>query len=102
HTPGPARPPHSFGVDSGTDSDRPNTLKSEPISVPPCVRQGINSTGSPLGAKPGTYDGKDAYLVLLPVPGDSTRVTAYVVEATCVDHPSIAAKVLLNRSYPRP
>ncbi|NED75642.1 hypothetical protein G3I51_25615 [Streptomyces sp. SID9944] len=100
---GPARPPHSFGVESDKGSDRPHVFKSEPtVSVPACVRQGINSTESPLAAKAGTYDGKDAYLVVLPdAEGNPARVTAYLVDATCVHHPSAPAKVLLDHSYPR-
>ncbi|GAB1328696.1 anti-sigma factor family protein [Streptomyces sennicomposti] len=100
---GPARPPHSFGVESDKGSDRPHVFKSEPtVSVPACVRQGINSTASPLAAKAGTYDGKDAYLVVLPdAKGNPTRVTAYLVDATCAHHPATPAKVLLDRSYPR-
>ncbi|MFF8591706.1 anti-sigma factor family protein [Streptomyces sp. NPDC015220] len=104
-TPGSAHPPHSFGVDpgNGTGTNRPNVLKSEPtVPVPSCVRQGISSSESPLAAKAGTYDGKDAYLVVLPdAAGDATRVAAYIVDATCVHQPSNQARVLLSRSYTR-
>ncbi|MET8247412.1 hypothetical protein ABZV31_25125 [Streptomyces sp. NPDC005202] len=100
---GTTHPPHSFGVDSAPGTDKPNVLKNQPtVSVPTCVRQGIDRTGTPLAAQEGTYDGKDAYLVVLPdASGDTTRLTAYVVDATCVQHPSTSAKVLLLHSYAR-
>ncbi|GAA5048537.1 zf-HC2 domain-containing protein [Streptomyces similanensis] len=103
NSPNPAHPPHSFGLESDKGSGKPHVLKSEPtVPLPSCVQQGLNSAESPLAAKAGIYDGKDAYLVVLPdAEGDPTRVTAYLVDATCVRHPSVAAKVLLNRSYPR-
>ncbi|MFF8946373.1 hypothetical protein ACF1A5_29700 [Streptomyces sp. NPDC014864] len=100
---GDTRAPHSFGVDSAPDTDRPRVLKTQPtVSVPPCVQQGIAREDTALAAQHGTYAGKDAFLVVLPdASGESTRVTAYVVDATCVHHPATAAKVLLKRSYTR-
>ncbi|MFJ3335478.1 hypothetical protein [Streptomyces sp. NPDC086766] len=100
---GDTRAPHSFGVDSAPDTDRPRVLKTQPtVSVPPCVQQGIAREDTALAAQHGTYDGKEAFLVVLPdASGESTRVTAYVVDATCVHHPATAAKVLLKRSYTR-
>ncbi|WP_445524832.1 anti-sigma factor family protein [Streptomyces cyslabdanicus] len=101
---GDTRAPHSFGVDSapGTGTEQPKLLKSRPPTVPSCVRQSINDSGIPIAARAGTYAGKDAYLVVLPdASGDSTRVTAYLVDATCVRHPAVAAKVLLSHSYAR-
>lgn len=112
-----ARAPHSFGAnaetgaDTGTGADsgtgtgpgQPNTLKSDPtVPVPSCVRQGIHSPGTPLAAQSGTYDGKDAYLVVLSDPaGPVSQVTAYVVDASCVQDPSSAARVLLSHPYTR-
>ncbi|MFJ6561677.1 anti-sigma factor family protein [Streptomyces sp. NPDC091412] len=94
--------PHSFGVDSAPGTGKPKLLKSRPQTVPSCVRQGINDSSTPLAARAGTYDGKEAYLVVLPdASGDSTRVTAYLVDATCVRHPEVTAKVLLSHSYAR-
>ncbi|MFE1857144.1 anti-sigma factor family protein [Streptomyces anandii] len=100
---GTTHAPHSFGVDSATGTGNPNVLKSEPtVSVPACIQQAIDNTGTPLAAQSGTYDGKSAYLVVLPdASGDTTRVTAYVVDATCVQRPSAGAKVLLTHSYAR-
>ncbi|WP_306184563.1 anti-sigma factor [Streptomyces sp. MK5] len=100
---GTTHAPHSFGADSDQGSDKPNILKSAPtVSVPSCVLGGLGSSTTPLAAEAGTYNGKDAYLLVLPdAPGSSAHVTAYVVDATCVHRPSAAAKVLLSHSYTR-
>ncbi|KUN83887.1 hypothetical protein AQJ66_17125 [Streptomyces bungoensis] len=108
------------GTQRGTDGQRPRSgVKSEENSpespqsantliqtlppVPDCVRKAITSRGDVLGAKPGTYAGRSAYLVVLPDAGDSTRVTAYVVDATCVGRQSSSlGKVLLKQSFARP
>ncbi|MEH0420146.1 anti-sigma factor family protein [Streptomyces sp. B21-083] len=85
-----------------TPYEHGDTLKIKPTSVPACVMKGIGRSGtSVLGVKQGTYDGTDAYLVLLPAAGDNTRVTAYVVDSACVKQPSVPAEVLLTRSYAR-
>lgn len=101
---GTSHAPHSLGVDPDRDTGKPNVLKSAPtVTLPSCVQQGINNAGTPLAAQKGTFDSKDAYLVVLPdASGTSTRVTAYIVDATCVQHPSTAATVLLQHSYARP
>ncbi|MFH9981560.1 hypothetical protein ACH4ND_20365 [Streptomyces sp. NPDC017179] len=97
-----AHTPHDFGVESAAGTNRPKLLTIPPPTVPSCVRQGINDSGVPLAARAGTYDGKDAYLVVLPdASGDSSRVTAYLVDATCVRHQAVTAKVLLSHSYAR-
>jgi hypothetical protein len=102
--PGDSHAPRSLGVESDPGSGNPNSLKSQPVvTVPSCVRQGIDDSDAPLAAQAGTYDGEDAYLVVLPdTLGDSSRVTAYLVDATCVRHPSAPPKVLLRHSYARP
>ncbi|MEU0248972.1 hypothetical protein ABZ192_32540 [Streptomyces sp. NPDC006235] len=71
-------------------------------TVPACVRDGIGRKDTALAVENGRYQGKKAMLVLLPDASDATRVTAYIVDATCVDHAAANAegKVLLQRSYP--
>jgi hypothetical protein len=55
-----------------------------------------------LAAKTGTYGGKSAYLVVLPDPGDSARVTAYVVDAACTgQQPATVGRILLKQSFAR-
>jgi anti-sigma factor RsiW len=91
--------PHSLGVEGGTN--QPKVFK-EP-AVPGCIQQGIGRTDPALVTQQGTYKGTDALLVVMPDTTASTRVTAYIVDATCVTHPSsVKAKVLLQHSYSRP
>ncbi|MFJ2216514.1 hypothetical protein ACIQVO_34425 [Streptomyces sp. NPDC101062] len=106
------------GADAGTESEtkagRPRSMEGDrggasnsPLltpapAVPACIQRGIGSTLSALAAERGTYQGSDAYLVVLPHSGDSTRVQAYVVDATCVKSaPSTDGTVLLTHSYLR-
>ncbi|MGY1499279.1 anti-sigma factor family protein [Streptomyces sp. QTS52] len=79
-----------------------DTLKIEQTSAPGCVMKGIGRPNvSVVGVKHGTYDGTDAYLVVLPAAGDDTRVTAYVVDSACETRPSVSPEVLLTQSYAR-
>ncbi|MET7450466.1 hypothetical protein ABZT03_00960 [Streptomyces sp. NPDC005574] len=92
--------PHSLGVEGNAVTDSPRTLKQP--AVPGCVQKGIGREDSALATEDGTYQGKHAVLVVLPDPSDTTLVTAYIVDATCVDHPASAtATVLLKQSYTR-
>jgi hypothetical protein len=89
-----------------TGSPGPRTLMRPTVDVPACVREGIESGQDPLAAQKGSFRGEDAYLVLLPDPESEARVTAYVVEASCIG-PSSAGngttgEVLLTRTYARP
>ncbi|MEU1478680.1 hypothetical protein ACFYZ8_43065 [Streptomyces sp. NPDC001668] len=68
--------------------------------VPACVQKGLDSTGRPLATDDGVYKGKDALLVVLRDPSDGTRVTAYIMDASCMkDSPTGKAKILLKQSY---
>jgi hypothetical protein len=97
----------SFGVRSSPESpkDKNAPMREEAAaSVPKCIQLGLGDR-TPLAAEEGTYKGKDAYLVVASHDSDSTKVSAYVIDATCVDKPStatLAGKVLLTNSYARP
>ncbi|MFE5035118.1 anti-sigma factor family protein [Streptomyces sp. NPDC056683] len=97
-----------FGIESqpsGAGSTKtPYTTRIQPsVSVPTCVRSGINQSGDVIGAKQGTYEGKDAFLVVLPDASDASRVTAFIVDATCGSKASASpGKVLLTESLSRP
>jgi anti-sigma factor RsiW len=96
---GPSRSPHSFGIEGG--SSQPQIFNAP--TVPECVQQGIGRKDAALATEQGRFEGKTALLVVLPdASGSTTRVTAYIVDASCVGHPSSAkAKVLLTHSYTR-
>ncbi|MDG9718612.1 hypothetical protein [Streptomyces sp. DH24] len=98
---GGPRTPNSLGAESVPESNEPKVMK-EP-AVPGCVREGIGRNDVALAAEEGIFQGTEAMLVVLPDPADATRVTAYIVEATCVDQPSASAsaKVLLKETYAR-
>ncbi|CAL9304389.1 hypothetical protein [Streptomyces sp. SudanB182_2057] len=90
--------PRSFGSTEG-----PHTLIQTAVPVPDCVRQALRQSADVLAAKTGTYAGRSAYLVVVADARDSARVTAYVVDAACVQHqPPSAGKVLLKQSLARP
>ncbi|MEV4437458.1 hypothetical protein AB0K09_00325 [Streptomyces sp. NPDC049577] len=81
----------------------PETMLRDVGTTPPvCVREGIGRTDNELAARPETYDGKDAFLIVLPHPGDTTLVDAYVVSSACdADTSAPRGKVLLNRTLRR-
>ena len=88
--------------DTGTESDGDNTLMTPAVKVPGCVQQGTNSSAAVLAAEKGTYKGTSVYLLVLPDESDGTRVTAYIVDASCTKQPSAGSgKLLLTRSYAR-
>ncbi|MFF0746783.1 hypothetical protein ACFYVL_41015 [Streptomyces sp. NPDC004111] len=72
------------------------------FNVPSCIQQGTGRTEAPLGSEQGTYEGKQAFLLVLPHPSDSSQVQAYVVDAACVDKaPKGKGELLLTHAYPR-
>ncbi|MGW2616031.1 anti-sigma factor family protein [Streptomyces sp. NPDC001500] len=90
----------SMGISGRPESQTPKILRQP--TVPPCVQKGIGRDEGALATEPGTYKGTDAVLVVLPDATDSKRVDAYIVDTTCVDHPSSGpARVLLTTSYVR-
>ncbi|GAA3082342.1 anti-sigma factor family protein [Streptomyces rectiviolaceus] len=96
----------SFGVRSSPESPKEKgaPLREATVSIPKCIQLGIGDRTA-LAAEEGTYKGKDAYLVVASHDSDSTKVSAYVIDATCVDKASsatAAGKVLLTNSYARP
>lgn len=92
--------PKSASAGSGS----PQTpLRAPTVSVPPCVEQGTGRNAAALAVEEGSYQGTDAFLVVLPHPSDATRVQAYVVDASCVQkQPTGKGELLLTRTYARP
>ncbi|MGC5568226.1 hypothetical protein ACPYPG_36020 [Streptomyces sp. FR-108] len=94
--------PRSSRPQGTASTDGPKVFNTPTDAVPSCVMQGIGRDAIPLAFKEGSYDGTDAYLVVLPAATDQTQVTAYVVDSACVDKPSVSGgKVLLEHTYPR-
>ncbi|MEU6766493.1 hypothetical protein ABZ916_28820 [Streptomyces sp. NPDC046853] len=96
----------SFDVRSSPESPKDKTMpkRGTAVTVPQCIQLGLGDR-TPLAAEEGTYKGKDAYLVVASHDSDSTKVSAYVIDAACVDKASsdtAAGKVLLTNSYARP
>ncbi|MER7110459.1 hypothetical protein [Streptomyces sp. NPDC000229] len=84
--------------------ENPSTMSTEEaVTVPPCIQAGTGRSDQALAAQPGTYDGKPAYLVVLPHATDPSQVQAYVLDASCIaTQKSTKADVLLTDAYPRP
>ncbi|MDQ1047011.1 anti-sigma factor [Streptomyces sp. V4I2] len=92
-----SRAPDSLGMES-VPGNSPRVFK-DPV-VPSCIQKGIGRDDVALGTEKGIYKGTEALLVVLPDAPDGTRVTAYLMDATCVGKQSSAtAKVLLKQSY---
>lgn len=68
-------------LSNGTN-DSPFSPENAP-GVPPCVLKAIHGTHQPLAAEREPFQGKDAYLLVLPHPGDNRKVDAFVVNASC-------------------
>ncbi|MFG2224707.1 anti-sigma factor family protein [Streptomyces sp. NPDC048644] len=86
----------------GTRSEPETPMRGGADTVPSCVSRGIGRPETPIVSRQSRYEGKDAYLVVLPAPSDPKRVTAYVVDSSCVSAtPPSPGKVLLTHSYPR-
>ncbi|MEV5660615.1 anti-sigma factor family protein [Streptomyces flaveolus] len=93
------RTPHSFGTEPETE----NHVLTQPTVVPECVQKAIGRDDAALATEEGVYKGKEALLVVLPDTLNDSRVTAYIVDSSCVDQPAVGkATVLLKHSYTRP
>ncbi|MFH9966919.1 hypothetical protein ACH4PR_36955 [Streptomyces mirabilis] len=100
-----ASPKRPWGVqsnDAGNGSAGVDTLITPTVQVPDCIQKGTGSAATILAAQQGTFKGTTVYLVVVPDASDSTKVTAYIVEAACVKQASASpGKLLLTHSYAR-
>ncbi|WP_431780549.1 anti-sigma factor family protein [Streptomyces chumphonensis] len=71
------------GPSAQGDPNLPFTTETAP-AVPPCVERAVGRIEQPIALGEESYQGTAAYLVVLPHPGDESRVDAYVVDASCV------------------
>ncbi|WP_413808426.1 hypothetical protein [Streptomyces sp. OE57] len=85
----------------GNSPDVPLRADDDP-EVPSCVQSGTGRKEPALAAQQDTYDGQSAYIVVLPHPSDSSRVDAFVIDASCVSaSPTTPGELLVTRTYPR-
>ena len=90
----------SRGVTTQNTPDMP--LRADDPVVPSCVQRGTGRSEPVLAAQQDTYDGKTAYIVVLPHRSDSSLVDAFVIEASCVSASHTGpGELLVTRTYPR-
>ncbi|MFG2901695.1 zf-HC2 domain-containing protein [Streptomyces zaomyceticus] len=98
--------PQGIGPESMSSEARTTApQRNRDGAVPGCVLAGTGRTDPVLGQEKGEYQGAPAYLLVLTDPADSTRVQAYVLDASCADRTngsgSPAAELLFSETYPR-
>ena len=77
-------------------------MRGQAVVVPDCIQRGTGRETPALAVERGDYRGTTAYLVVLPHESDPARVSAYVIDATCVKQESSPpGKLLLTHSYTR-
>ncbi|WEV26545.1 zf-HC2 domain-containing protein [Streptomyces sp. 71268] len=99
---GKTRKPRNPSGEVGANTTPRTPLDGSSATVPSCVQQATKRPETPLAAREDSFNGTPAYLVLLPHPGDDSRVDAFVVDAACVrQSPSPPGTVLMQRSFAR-
>ncbi|MFB6771183.1 MULTISPECIES: anti-sigma factor family protein [unclassified Streptomyces] len=97
------RTPRTFGTESenGNETGAENHVFKQP-TIPECVEKGIGRDDAVIATEKGVYQGKDVLLVVLPDVSNDSRVTAYIVDSSCVRNPAVSkAEILLKHSYAR-
>ncbi|MFE5941024.1 zf-HC2 domain-containing protein [Streptomyces sp. NPDC056480] len=93
--------PESMSAEAETEAPQRN----RDTAIPGCVLAGTGRSDAVLEHEQGEYQGKPAYLLVLTDPADSSRVQAYVVDATCAEQTagsgSADAELLFSETYPR-
>ncbi|MEV6650119.1 hypothetical protein [Streptomyces sp. NPDC051219] len=96
------KPEKKKSLDAQTAPHSPLRDTEAATTVPPCVQAGTGRTEPLLASELGTFEGAEAYLLVLPHASDSSVVQAYVVDASCQETAlSGKGEVLLSRTYPR-
>ncbi|MFF5975008.1 hypothetical protein ACFY7C_26225 [Streptomyces sp. NPDC012769] len=91
-------PPASLSAEGGGAGDK----RTLPATLPECVKAGTGRTDAVIAFQQGDYQGTAAYLVVLPDTTDSSRVQAYVLDASCASGAGNGtAEVLTQESVPR-
>ncbi|MFJ5138378.1 hypothetical protein [Streptomyces sp. NPDC088707] len=102
----PAGTPRGIGPESmSAEAETGAPERTRDTAVPGCVLAGTGRSDAVLRHEQGEYQGKPAYLLVLTDPADSSRVQAYVVDATCAQRTtgsgSADADLLFSGTYPR-
>ncbi|MFI8290368.1 hypothetical protein ACIGBL_14675 [Streptomyces sp. NPDC085614] len=85
---------------SATGGDTLQRGLAEPL--PSCVKAGTGRPDTVLAFQKGDYEGKSAYLVVLPHATNGSQVQAYVLDASCTaSGGKTPAEVLTTHTYPR-
>ncbi|MEU3463427.1 hypothetical protein ABZ721_26225 [Streptomyces sp. NPDC006733] len=82
----------------GSDTPALTPFRTQSVALPPCVQKGVHRSEQALASAHEPYEGTDAYLVVLPHPGDPAHVDVYVVDAACTTEPG---RVLRQDTYAR-
>ncbi|MFG2982823.1 hypothetical protein ACGFYQ_16445 [Streptomyces sp. NPDC048258] len=78
----------------------PNDRQAPPVPV--CVQDATGRPETPIASQRGSYQGTPVLLLVLPHPGDPSRVDAYLVDTGCENTtPATPGKLLLTDTYPR-
>ncbi|WP_328943690.1 zf-HC2 domain-containing protein [Streptomyces sp. NBC_00250] len=101
-----AQTPRGIAPESmSTEAETTAPERNRDSTVPGCVLAGTGRSDAVLEHERGEYRGSPAYLLVLPDPADSSRVQAYVLDASCADRTtgsgSPAADLLFSETYPR-
>lgn len=75
------------------------TTGAGPADIPSCALQATHRSQAPLAAEREVYQSREAYLIVLPSPGDPAAVDAFVVSASCTA--ANPAEILFTGTYPR-
>lgn len=102
-TPGtaPKEQNNTYGMENTSPGPKiaPEDRRAAP--VPACAQKATGRPDPPIAVERGSYQGTPVLLLVLPHPGDASRVDAYLVDSGCENAPDTAGKVLLAHTYAR-
>ncbi|MBW1598818.1 zf-HC2 domain-containing protein [Streptomyces sp. JJ38] len=81
----------------------PFTVETADPALPQCIARGVDREEVPIAVGQEDYQGTASFLVVLPHPGDTSRIDAYVIDAACVTQaPESQGERLAFRTLDRP
>jgi hypothetical protein len=97
--PQPSATGHGNAPMTGHTGTHPDLAGPSAVQVPSCVLKATHRSEPPLATGREPYQGSLAYLLVLPHPGDSTFVDAFLVNASCTG--TTPGAVLFQGTYSR-